>query len=45
MSVRRFLSEEQRREVKAAMKATRTPAELRRALCVWMPAALFQFFR
>jgi len=27
-------------QVKVAIKAARTPAELRRALCVWLPAAL-----
>ncbi|HUI42684.1 MAG TPA: hypothetical protein VL523_12020 [Terriglobia bacterium] len=34
------LSDEALQSVKAAMKAARTPAELRRLQCVWLPAAL-----
>ena len=36
MARRRILTEDQRQELKSAMKAARTPGELRRHLCVWL---------
>jgi len=40
MAFSRKLSEDAFQEIEAAMKAARTPGDLRRLLCVWLPAAL-----
>jgi len=40
MALRIELSEDSRRQVKAALKAARTADDLRRVLCVWLPVAL-----
>lgn len=40
MPKRRALSEDEVRELKAAIKAARTPNDLRTLLCVWLPEAL-----
>ncbi|HUI44348.1 MAG TPA: helix-turn-helix domain-containing protein [Terriglobia bacterium] len=40
MAKHRALSEDELQQLKTAMRAARTPAELRRLQCVWLPEAL-----